>query len=335
MTRLGPAGAVVVGGVDAHAGARHARFVERHACSDGDVGEGAVLLVLVEAVRLRVVGDEQVEPAVAVVIEERDAERLRGRVVETGFLRRVLELAAAGVAIERRALPLVRLGRAVRLRLAVERAVQVLLDRPVDVVGDEQIEPPVAVVVEPRRARREAGVADAGGVGHVREAHAAEVMEQAVLAERGDVEIGPAVVVVVAGGGAETVERDAQPRCGSDVGERAVAIVPVEREQRLARGTARPRHRVDEQDVLRAVSVGVEERPARAHRFRQVFLAECAAVVAEADPGRFRDVGEGRERGRRHQRRACECRGDDAGCERAGSLSTSGGSLPAEAGSHG
>ena len=158
MTRLWPAGAVVVGGVDAHAGARDARFVERDARGDADVGERAVLLVLVEPVRLRVVGDEQVEPAVAVVIEQRDAERLRGRVVETRLLRHVLERAVAGVAIERRALTLVRLGRAVRLRLAVERAEQVLLDRPVDVVGDEQVEPAVAVVVEPRGAGREPGL---------------------------------------------------------------------------------------------------------------------------------------------------------------------------------
>ena len=101
-----PAGAVVVGGVDAHAGARHAGLVERHAGRDADVGERAVLLVLVEAVRLRVVGDEQVEPAVAVVIEQRDAERLRGRVVEAGSLRRVLERAVAAVAVERGLWPL-------------------------------------------------------------------------------------------------------------------------------------------------------------------------------------------------------------------------------------
>ena len=226
-----PAGAVVVGGVDAHAGARDARFVERHARGDGDVGEGAVLLVLVEPVRLGVVGDEQIEPAVAVVIEQRDAERLRGRVVETGLLRRVLEPAIAEVAIERRALTFVRLGRAVRLRLAVERAVQVFLDRPVDVVGDEQIEAAVAVVVEPRGAGREPGVADTGRVGDVGEAQAAKVAEQAILAERGDVEIGPAVVVVVGGRGAKAVERNPEARGGRDVGERAVAIVPVEREQ--------------------------------------------------------------------------------------------------------
>ena len=133
-----PAGAVVVGRVHAHAGARDAGLVEGDAGGDADVGERAVLLVLVEAVRLRVVGHEQIEPAVAVVIEQRDAERLGRRIEDAGLLRRVLELPVAEVPEERRALPLVGLRRAVRLRLAVERAVEILLDRPVDVVRDER-----------------------------------------------------------------------------------------------------------------------------------------------------------------------------------------------------
>ena len=54
-----------------------AGLVERHARRHGDVLERAVVPVLVEAVGLRVVGDEHVEPAVAVVVEQRDAEPLR------------------------------------------------------------------------------------------------------------------------------------------------------------------------------------------------------------------------------------------------------------------
>ena len=81
-----PAGAVVVGRVDAHAGARDAGFVERHAGRDADVHERSVAAIAVEPVGLRVVGDEDVEPAVGVVVEQRDAERLGGRVAEPGAL---------------------------------------------------------------------------------------------------------------------------------------------------------------------------------------------------------------------------------------------------------
>src|SRR4029077_3646738 len=119
---------IVVGGIHTHAGSRDARLAERYPRGPGRVREGPVPLVAIEPVRLRVVRHEQVHPAVAVEIEHRDAESFRRRVVEPGAPGDSLERAVAAVVIERRALPLVRLGGAVRLALAVERAEQVLLD---------------------------------------------------------------------------------------------------------------------------------------------------------------------------------------------------------------
>ena len=145
-------GAVEVGRVHAHAGARHARFVEGHAGGDRLVHERALAGVAIEPVRLRVVGHEHVEPAVGVVVEQADAEALAGGIVQAGLRGHVLERAVAEVAEQERRLALVALGRAVRLRLAVERAVDVLLELPLHVVGDDQVEPAVLVVVEPRRA---------------------------------------------------------------------------------------------------------------------------------------------------------------------------------------
>ena len=55
---------------------------------------------------------------------------------------------------------------------------------------------------------------------------------------------------------------------------------------------ARPVHAVDEQDVLPAVGVVVEERAAGAQRLGQQLAAVRAAVVAELESGRGRDVGE-------------------------------------------
>ena len=44
-------------------------------------------LLLVELVWLGVVGDEEIQPAVVVVIEQRDAERFAGGIVKPGALR--------------------------------------------------------------------------------------------------------------------------------------------------------------------------------------------------------------------------------------------------------
>ena len=84
------AGAVVVAGVDAHRAARDAVLAVGHAGRDPLLGERAVPVVAIELVRLRVVGDEDVGPAVAVVIEDGDAERLARGIGDAGLLAHVL-----------------------------------------------------------------------------------------------------------------------------------------------------------------------------------------------------------------------------------------------------
>ena len=73
----GPSGAVVVRGVDAHAGARDAGLAEGDSRQDRPILERAVALVAVQAVRLGVVGDEDIDPPVAVEVEHGDAQSLR------------------------------------------------------------------------------------------------------------------------------------------------------------------------------------------------------------------------------------------------------------------
>src|SRR5207245_7968391 len=99
---------------------------------------------------------------------------------------------------------LVDLGRAVGFVLAVERAVDVILLGPLGVVGDEQVELAVFVVVHPGGARAKAGVVDAGRLGNVFERAVALVVEEARFTQTGDVDIVLAVVVVIADGVART-----------------------------------------------------------------------------------------------------------------------------------
>ena len=81
----------------------------------------------------------------------------------------------------------VRFGRAIRLVGAVERAIEVALLRPLHIVGDDQIEFAVAIVVNPGGAGREfVWPPHARRLRHVGERPVAVVVEQMALAERGD-----------------------------------------------------------------------------------------------------------------------------------------------------
>src|ERR1700680_3530868 len=101
----------------------------------------------------------------------------------------VLKAAASEVVVELRGSAVVRLGSAVGLGHPIERAPEILLRLPLYVVGDEQIELAVAIVVEPRGAGAKAGVVDPGGGGDVAEVAAALVVKEGSTVERGDVHI--------------------------------------------------------------------------------------------------------------------------------------------------
>ena len=305
------AGPIVIGGIDAHAGARHAGLAERDAGRRCDILESAVAKVPIQLVRLRVVRDEQIDPSVVVEVEHRNAESLRRRILQPGAARDVFEGAVAAVAIQDGALPVVGFRRAVRLRLPVERAEEVLLDRPFDVARDEQIQLSVVVVVEPERARGESACRDARRARHVDELAGTRISKQSIAAESRHVEIGAAVVVVVGGGSAQRVQLDAESRRRRHVGERAVAVVAIERETRFWACVPRPVRRVEEQDVLPAVAVGIEEQAAGPEGFGQVFAAERAVVVDESEAGRSGDVGERDRRRIPGDRAAGDGRGND------------------------
>src|SRR5882724_4467891 len=79
-------GAVVVGGIHAHSRAGDAVFTERDAGGHGALFKRAIFFVQVELVGLGVVGDDDIGPAVVVVIKNGNAQTLRGWIVESGLL---------------------------------------------------------------------------------------------------------------------------------------------------------------------------------------------------------------------------------------------------------
>src|SRR5208282_2196302 len=109
-------------------------------------------------------------------------------------------------------------------------------------------------------------------------------------AEAGDVEVGPAIVVVVANGAGHGEARSSDAGLVGDVGKSSVVIDMVESAAALlafdghldARG-------IGEIDVGPAVAIIVEQNHAAAHGLHDVFLGGVGAVL-EGDAGLRGDV---------------------------------------------
>ena len=157
--RSSPAVAVVVAGGDTHAGLRAAVLAVGGAALHGYVCERAVVVVAVEDGRRRVGGNVDVRPAVVGQVggdgrhgiasgDARDARPLRDIDEHTVALVVIEEVGVGrkplGTAIDWDAFP-----EAVRTLTRFSRRREI---EP-QVVGDEQIEPPVAIVVHERAAR--------------------------------------------------------------------------------------------------------------------------------------------------------------------------------------
>ena len=129
-------------------------------------------------------------------------------------------------------------------------------------------------------------------------------MVEGVAAVAGDVEVGEAVVVVVADRHPHAVavlRHPGEARLLRDVGEGAVRLLVEEAVPEAGvrlvgplprgHGILEPRA-VREEDVQPAVLVVVEEGDASAHGLEQVLVRGRGALVLEVDPERRRDLGE-------------------------------------------
>ena len=144
---------------------------------------------------------------------------------------------------------------------SVEAAEDVVLGGPLHVIADEEVEQAVAIVIEPEGRGAEAeAVAESALGGDVDECAFAGVAKEAVLADAGDENVGKAVVVVIADGDAHAVHFNVETGAMGDVGEGAVAIIAIEAECGALAFVPRPVHAIDQQDVLPAVGVVIEER---------------------------------------------------------------------------
>ena len=154
------------------------------------------------------------------------------------------------------------------------------LEIEIDVVGDEQIELAIAIVVDESAAGAPASsrARDSGLFTHIGEGAVPIVVVQNILAEVSDEQIVVAVVIVVADADALAPAGVLEPSLERDVGESAVAIVLEQVVERLfARWKAFEPRTVDQKNVEPAIVVVVIERDAAASGLEQVFVLVLAA----------------------------------------------------------
>ena len=226
---------VVVGNGRAHAGLLAPVVVESGAGDDGNVAERAVVIVVVKNAGRAVARDINVRPAVVVVIKSGNAERVVPvGLIDAGFGGDIFESAVAKIVIKDIFRPR-QATRAAHHRHAFPHAGGPLAGSgrggqiEIDVVGDEQIELAVAVVVD-KSAPGAPGFSVAGNFGFladVGEGAVSVVVVEDVFAVVGDVKIFPAVVVVVADAYALAPPGVSQAGFCRDVGESAVMVVAI------------------------------------------------------------------------------------------------------------
>jgi hypothetical protein len=201
---LAPVLAVVAGG-DSHSGVRVVDPDGLRALHEPEAETGGIVLpgdVQVQAVRIEVVRDVQVETAVPVDVgEDRSKAMVDVGCLEAGAL---ADLAEAGAAVLVGAL--VEVEAVADTCVVAREAARGSRDRRVGVgvAGDEQVRPSVAVHVPDSRARVPARLVDPGGAGSFHERPVAAAPQERVVAVGGGVvagcghvEVGVAVLVEV------------------------------------------------------------------------------------------------------------------------------------------
>ena len=280
---------VVVAEVHPHARPRDAVLAVGHARQQGPVRKRAVAVVPVEEIRRQVVGDEDVRPPVAVVIAPHDPEALAARVRDARLRGNVRKSPVAVVPVEQVGRTLIDIGPAIGLD-AVPDASPVGFEVEFDVHAHVQVQPPVPVVVQERRAGRERGVPGQRRyrpAGHVPEGPVPLVAIEDVLPVVRDEQVVVAVVVVVRDGQAHPVTvRIAHAGLASHVREGSVTVVAIKDAGQGPVGhEARDGRAVEQVDVEVAVPVVVDETTAGRHGFEEVVPARLPVGMAERDAG--------------------------------------------------
>ena len=222
--------AVEVGCIDAHARLGAPHVVESDAGQQRLVVEPASSVVDPKLVRVAVVGHVEVGPAVGVEIGGNDSQSGPECRVKPGRFGHVFEAAPALVAKQAVGNGVVGAGPTIVARATLGIAFTLEVGRKVSIMGDEQVQPPVTVVVKEGGARAPARIIGSRELGYVAERAIAVVAKHLVGADVRDIEVDPSVVVEVGGRDAHAVAARVDARLPGHVGEsrRRLAARPGE-----------------------------------------------------------------------------------------------------------
>ena len=214
-----------------------------------------------------VVGNENIHEAVSIVVIETHAHALAEFFGDAGRAGNVGKSAVTVVFVERGREWFVKLRVTIGPQTSPAQTHGVLVDFPLAVVRNEQIQLAVVVVVDPARGRAPHfpalihRCAHASLIGNIREAAVAIISIQMILRHAGDVNVLPAVVIEITDGDAHIVAVSRQPGLLGNIREGSVMIV-VEQAVVVFRGIffeGWNRRAINEEDVRVSVVVVVDE----------------------------------------------------------------------------
>src|SRR6266404_2818352 len=183
---------VVIAPVNAHVAQFHAFAAEGYAAEHSHVGERSVVIVVIEIVGDGVVGNEEIGPAVVVIVDPHDAEAVVADVImDAGLHGDFFKGSVTSIVIEKIAFAFEAPGAALHedsLEAAefVAAELREIVHVQMGVAGDVEIDETITVVVAPGRAGHKAAAADTGLFGDVLELAVAETVVERAAAEARD-----------------------------------------------------------------------------------------------------------------------------------------------------
>ena len=257
-----------------------------------------------QSVRRPVVRHEDVRPAVIVEIAGDDPQTGSRRVIRAQRHGLLCEVA---VMVDVELIPLgavaVRRAAAHHLARLAEGHGRVV----VHIVSHVQVEPAVTIYVNKGApgAPRPGAAQDARLLGDLVEGAVSAVAKQKVSSEPGDEQVIRAVIIEVSHAAAHRVAVDRDASTSGDVGEAAIPEISVQPAPRPLSGLGEVVPGADQEEILPAVAIVIEEAAATTHRLHDRQWDTMAVGVAEVDPALGCYVHEAEwRRSRRRSRRS-------------------------------
>src|SRR5580692_422336 len=285
-----------IGGIRAHAGFELAVDAHGYSRRISDLAKSAVAIVAEQEVRHGVVGDENVLPAVVIVIEGDYAEAVARFLPESGAVASVGESAIAVVMVQGWRLAMINVRMAITPQSGTfAAAVEIVFRRPVDVVGNHQVQFAVVVVIEPRGAGTPlADVSYSGLRCHVGKCAIPVVVIEDASSVAEHEEVRESVVVVVADRDAHTKQAfSTNPGAFRNIAKGAVAVVLIQgAPQWPPRGIQARGGPIRKIDIRQTILVVIDPPTTRTHRFNQILFNRSRIVMNKRKARRTCDIGE-------------------------------------------